>query len=279
MSVRTLYLSVSFLALAACAGKVPPPAITYDSESFKPAVAMAVPPAVEPEAEPSVAPPAELPPPSLAKPDTRPPTARVIAANKAALQEPTSHGYINAVQVYQFVDGAIYRLYTAPEQISDIALQPGETLSSVSAGDTVRWAIGDTLSGSGDTRRVHIMVKPFAPDLKTNLVITTDRRSYHLQLDSTDHTAMAMVSWTYPQDEIAAMRRAAADAEIRGAAEPKVALENVKTEMENLINTTGRREMILDIERDVPWGVETAILDAASGYKVHNIINNQRGRR
>ncbi len=51
------------------------------------------------------------------------------------------------------------------------------------------------------------------------------------------------------------------------------------TEMQNVINTTGRKEMLLDIERDVPWGVETAILDAASGNKVHRIINNQRVRK
>ncbi|MBY0510828.1 MAG: P-type conjugative transfer protein TrbG [Rhodospirillaceae bacterium] len=220
--------SVSVLALAACTTKpAPPPAITYDGASFSPA-AMQVDPA---PAEPAAGSPPEpvqiaLPPP--ATPDTRPPTARVAAANKAALQEPTTHGYINAVQMYQFMDGSIYRLYAAPEQVSDIALQPGETLVSVSAGDTVRWVIGDTASGSGDDRRVHVLVKPFAPNLKSNLVITTDRRSYHLQLDSTESTAMTMVSWTYPQDQVAAMRKRAADVEIKGAAETKISLENVK---------------------------------------------------
>lgn len=59
----------------------------------------------------------------------------------------------------------------------------------------------------------------------------------------------------------------------------EVAQERVFAEMETLINTTTRKEMVLDIDRDVPWGVETAILDAAKGNKVHNIINNQRPRR
>jgi biopolymer transport protein ExbD len=50
-------------------------------------------------------------------------------------------------------------------------------------------------------------------------------------------------------------------------------------EMETIINTTGRKEMLLDIDKDVPWGIETDILDAAKGNKIHNIINNQkRGR-
>jgi type IV secretion system protein TrbG len=39
---------------------------------------------------------------------------------------------------------------------------------------------------------------------------------------------MAMVSWTYPQDEIAAMRKKASDPELRGPGDMKVSLENVK---------------------------------------------------
>ena len=220
-------LSVAMIALSACANKsAAPPAISYDSGSFKPAVEQQ-----EPETPTVIAgdipePPPVIAPQAPAKPDTRPPIARVDAANKAALQEPTKTGYLNAVQLYQYNEGALYHLYAAPEQVTDIALQPGETLSAVSAGDTVRWVIGDTSSGSGSERRVHILVKPFAPELRTNLVIATDRRSYHLQLDSTANTAMAVVSWTYPQDAIAAAkRRIEASKEV---VEHKVDLENVK---------------------------------------------------
>lgn len=135
--------------------------------------------------------------------------ARVRTANTAATQEPQTRAFLNAVQVYPFSDGALYRLYAAPERISDITLQAGEAIVSVAAGDTVRWTVGDTTSGTGDTKRVHILLKPFAAGLSTNLVITTDRRAYHLQLDSTVATAMAALSWTYPQDELIAIRRAA----------------------------------------------------------------------
>jgi biopolymer transport protein ExbD len=58
----------------------------------------------------------------------------------------------------------------------------------------------------------------------------------------------------------------------------EVPLPQLHREMQDLINTTGRREMVLDIDPDAPWGVETAILDAAKGNKVHNIINNQRAK-
>ncbi|MEJ1968435.1 MAG: TrbG/VirB9 family P-type conjugative transfer protein [Rhizomicrobium sp.] len=92
----------------------------------------------------------------------RPPKSRVEAANLAVLQEPTTDGYINAIQVYPYSEGALYRLYATPQEVSDIALQPGESLTAISAGDTTRWVVGDTTSGSGASKQVHILAKPFA---------------------------------------------------------------------------------------------------------------------
>lgn len=137
----------------------------------------------------------------------------VSVANRTATIEPAAQGFVNALQVYPFAEGAIYHVITAPERVTDIALQPGETLVAVASGDTVRWAIGDTTSGSGAEKRTHVLVKPFSAGLATNLVITTDRRSYHIALTATPKTAMAALSWTYPQDALIALRRATAGAE------------------------------------------------------------------
>ncbi len=139
--------------------------------------------------------------------DTASLTAQVAAANQAALREPSSDGYVNAVQVYPYSEGALYRLYAAPERVTDIALQAGETVTSVAAGDTLRWTVGDTTSGSGEGQRTHILVKPFSAGLETNLVITTTRRVYHLELASRPAGAMAALSWRYPHDELVALRR------------------------------------------------------------------------
>lgn len=226
-----LILSVSALALAACATRQLPPAISYDTDDFKPAVIEKEPAKpVQIVEVPKVLPlPGQLQPePSAVTEDKRPPTRRVEDANKAATQEPTEYGYVNAIQVYPYTEGALYQLYAAPERVSDIALQPGEKLTSVSAGDTVRWVIGDTVSGTGDNQRTHVLVKPFAPGLKTNLVITTDRRVYHLQLSSTEKTAMAAISWTYSQDQIMALRRQNAAAEAALPVASNVALDNIR---------------------------------------------------
>ncbi len=233
MIVRTctvLLVSVSVLGLTACDGKNAPPAIAYDEAAFKPAVPDTDPPKpvqIVPIPQPLPLPGQLRPPPISAKTDKRPPTARADAANKAGLREPTSYGYINAVQVYPFSDGALYRLYAAPEQVSDIILQSGETLTAISAGDTVRWVVGDTTSGAGQNKQVHVLVKPFAPGLKTNLVITTDRRSYHLQLESTPETYIAAVSWTYPQDALIALKRQNEKADAAASIDGGVALENL----------------------------------------------------
>jgi type IV secretion system protein VirB9 len=124
--------------------------------------------------------------------------------------QPTRDDYINAVQVYPFTDGALYEVYAAPEEITDIALQRGEQLvgsGPVAAGDTVRWIIGNTMSGTGASSQVHILVKPTRPDLTTNLIINTDRRTYHLELRSTAATYMASISWNYPEDQLIAIRQ------------------------------------------------------------------------
>ncbi len=161
----------------------------------------------------------------LAFPAAAEPRSRVDAANRAALREPSAAGFVHAVQVYPFAEGALYRLYAAPERITDIALQAGETIVSVAAGDTVRWTVGDTLSGSGEERRSHILVKPYAAGLRTNLVITTDRRAYHLELESRAAGAMAALSWTYPADDLIALRRETTRAE---AAAPVAALAGIE---------------------------------------------------
>ena len=197
---------VLFVTVSACAAT--PPAAAYPKSAFKPAtrghdpVPVAAPPhipvgtVIGPKAPPARAP-------------HRPVTAavaQVAAANRKALEEPSTGGYLEAVQVYPYSENALYQLYAAPLQVTDITLQPGETLSAISAGDTVRWAVGDTTSGSGPSRQVHVLVKPFAAGLKTNLVILTDRRTYHLDLQSTSHVSMAAISWRYPNDGVVAIK-------------------------------------------------------------------------
>jgi type IV secretion system protein VirB9 len=248
------------LSLSACATKPKVPEITYDDLDFDTAV-------YQPEAEPPVklvTVPEPLPLPGQLKPmpakgenaakDTRPPERRITDANEAATIQPTKDGYVNAIQNYPYVQGALYQLYTAVNQVSDIALEPGEKLVSVSAGDTVRWVVGDTISGDGAQARVHILVKPIAPDLMTNLVIATDRRTYHLEMRSTEETYMASVSWVYPHSDLIALRKR----------------NQAATEQARLTIDTGLRldrlRFRYRIEGEAPWKPVRAFDDGAKVY-------------
>ena len=134
------------------------------------------------------------------------PYQAIDQANASAAIEPETGNFINAIQIYPYTIGALYQVYTAPQQVTDIALQPGEELMSVSAGDTVRWVLGDTVSGSGESEQVHILVKPISSGLTTNLIITTSKRTYHMEMKSFRETYMAAVSWRYPHEELVSAR-------------------------------------------------------------------------
>jgi len=136
------------------------------------------------------------------------PAKALEEANDAARVQPERADFRNAIQQYVWADGALFQVYATPGRITDIILQEGETLTGpgpVAAGDTARWIIGDTVSGTGDQRRVHILLKPTRAGIATNLIINTDRRTYHLELRATTSTHMAAISWTYPRDTLIAI--------------------------------------------------------------------------
>ena len=248
--MRHLICAASALAitLSACATNVRVPEVPLlDTKDFTAAKR-------EPEPKPPmriVEVPKPLPLPGQLKPlpgrraerakDETAPKDRVAGANRDARIEPAKDGYINAIQVYPYTAGALYQVYAAVNQVTDIALESAEKLVSVSAGDTVRWIVGDTTSGEGATAQVHILVKPIGADLETNLVITTDRRTYHLELRSTDKTYMASVSWTYPASALLALKgdRARAEAAQTAVADVGVNLDQLRFRY--------------TIEGDAPW--------------------------
>jgi len=153
---------------------------------------------------------------------------RVSRANEEARVAPTRDGYVNAIQIWPYADGALYQVYTSPGRVTVIALQQGEELVTVSAGDTVRWIVGDTASGNGPTLRVNILVKPTRTGLKTNLVVTTNRRTYLLELSSTPQAWMASASWDYPKDRLLAFQKQAQQARADAPIETGLALEQIR---------------------------------------------------
>ena len=133
---------------------------------------------------------------------SRKPSDVIREANRKATEGPTAAEYINAIMTYDYAPGALYQIYSAPEHLTDVQLQPGEHLVGKPAtGDNIRWVLARGASSSGGNEQQHIYIKPTRPDLETSLALNTDRRSYTLELHSYDDTYMAAVAWRYPQDD------------------------------------------------------------------------------
>ena len=96
----------------------------------------------------------------------------------------------------------IPRIVCRPNRITDIALQPGEKITAVHAGDTARWQVNPAKSGPAEAETIHVIIKPLAPDISTNLLIMTDRRTYNLDLVSSNKEFIPSVRFSYPDDAV-----------------------------------------------------------------------------
>lgn len=129
----------------------------------------------------------------------------VTRTSYLSTQRPRPALRVGATTVYSFKEGDVYEIYSAIDRVTDIQLQTGEILTNPPvSGDTVRWKIGIIKSGKSNTETTHIILKPLDTDLETNLVITTNKRVYHLRAMSGDWY-IPTVSWNYPQDEAEAL--------------------------------------------------------------------------
>lgn len=105
-------------------------------------------------------------------------------------------------------DGKVIFLYgevqpsvvCSPLQVCDIELQAGEIVRDVLVGDTIRWKVDPATSGEPSGQAVHLIVKPAEAGLMTSMVVTTSRRTYHIQLKSHPTQYMARIGFDYPKD-------------------------------------------------------------------------------
>ncbi|WP_168879696.1 P-type conjugative transfer protein TrbG [Rhizobium sp. P28RR-XV] len=125
-------------------------------------------------------------------------------------------------------DGKVLFLYgeiqpsvvCSPLQVCDIELQAGEVVRDVLVGDTVRWKVEPATSGPAGDQAIHLIVKPSEAGLVTSMVVTTSRRTYHIQLKSHQTQYMARVGFEFPED--VSMKLADANARMEASTNPGV---------------------------------------------------------
>ena len=89
----------------------------------------------------------------------------------------------------------------APLHVCMVELEPGEKIiGEPHIGDSVRWEIAPTASGSGQDATPILVIKPRISGLDTTMVVPTDRRAYYIRLQSKPAEYVARVAFTYPED-------------------------------------------------------------------------------
>lgn len=141
-------------------------------------------------------------------------------------------------------------LICMPLRACDIQLQAGEIINNVILGDTVRWIPAPATTGSGSDARPHVIVKPTEAGLTTNMIVTTNRRTYMLTLQSSEGQYVSRVGFYYPQEMVqdwngqaeAERRKVEKDANRKVSDLPIASIEQL-----NLDSYT------IKGDRDLPW--------------------------
>lgn len=106
----------------------------------------------------------------------------------------------------------------APLRACDIELDVGELMTGKPMlGDSARWIVGKAMSGPTERQVTHIMVKPVDTGLETNMIVTTNRRTYHVRLVSSanERDYLNRVGFYYPQEMVEDWNDAAKEAQRR----------------------------------------------------------------
>lgn len=77
---------------------------------------------------------------------------------------------------------AMPRLTCSPSRACDIELEPGETPRTIIMGDQANWTWQAADSIEKGKVVNHVVAQPRDNDVESNMIITTDRRTYHIKL-------------------------------------------------------------------------------------------------
>lgn len=107
----------------------------------------------------------------------------------------------NVKTTFVYNENDMYRIYCRAGFITTINLKEDEEVTYLAGGDTARWAIDVGTAGGAKGQHQIIVVKPFFPAIKTNLVVSTNKRTYQFFLISAKEWYNPNINFVYPQDE------------------------------------------------------------------------------
>ena len=127
----------------------------------------------------------------------RPLVNPVPYGNTVSYTQDASNAQGNSTMTFSYAPDQLYKIYCRTGYLTDIELRKGEQISFVGGGDTSSWAVNAaTVAGVP-----HIYVKPVVQSSTTNMIITTNKRSYQLILTVSDWYN-PMVRWNYGLEDM-----------------------------------------------------------------------------
>ena len=104
----------------------------------------------------------------------------------------------NSTMVFVYAPNQLYKIYCRRGFLTDLSFHKGESIKFVGGGDTAGWMV-TTSSVDGVP---HLYIKPVVETGTTNLIVTTEKHSYQLILN-TSGWYNPMVTWTYETEGLA----------------------------------------------------------------------------
>lgn len=96
---------------------------------------------------------------------------------------------------YDYYANSLYCINVKVGHVTDIILHEGENFIGAIGGDTKQWMIDKARVGNV----THIYIKPLVNSARTDIIINTDKRSYHFLITATDYYN-PIVSFNFPEE-------------------------------------------------------------------------------
>lgn len=89
-----------------------------------------------------------------------------------------------------------------PLKLCVVQLEQGEHINNINLGDSAHWLVSTSLVGTKANGSYQINVKPKLYDLATDMVITTNKRTYNIGLVSQKGNYTHVVNFYYPEETL-----------------------------------------------------------------------------
>jgi type IV secretion system protein TrbG len=91
----------------------------------------------------------------------------------------------------------------SPLHLCVVQLEAGEQINNIELGDSARWLVNTSFVGTKDEGSQQISIKPKQVDIATDMIVSTNKRTYHLGLVSEKGKSSEVVSFYYPEQTLA----------------------------------------------------------------------------